>query len=166
MSTTDTTQFETIHSNIVLRVERNPSNQDRKRYTSGDVAKLQDGRLIARSISHDISGSVLLHYGDYNPATPHQTLLDPSGWKPDSFFQETLAELRREPGLHECNPLPDDPIISEFCRLYPPVAAHIGLSATESAPGLFGIGKFMVPRYSIERIDKKPAQTAWMAGDI
>jgi hypothetical protein len=157
MSTTQEAGFAILESNTILRTDRNPGNTERKLRTYGATARLANGRMVARSVSHDVAGSVMLNYGAYDPNVP-QTFMTPSEWRPDTFYAAKLAEVDRDPGVHEVKPLPVDPLITKFVQEYPPVAEFIGLTTTEELRGLFQTGKFVVPKWCIDRLDSKPAR--------
>jgi hypothetical protein len=139
------TGFKVVESNTILRTDRNPGDADRKLTTMGSVARLASGRLVARSVSHDTSGSVLLHYGEYDPEITN-TDLAPPAWRPDTYFAATLGRVSGDRGWHVLGPSDDDAQLADFARREPAVARHIGLTLAGEIAGLFSGGVVRVEK--------------------
>ncbi len=108
MSTTDTTQFEIIDSNIVLRVEVNPSNMDRQIYTHGSLAKLSDGELWGRSQTTGAAGLVRYNYGRWSADHKRADIVNSPD--PVAALDAIVANVQERIGVHglDLNPPPTE----------------------------------------------------------
>jgi hypothetical protein len=143
-SKNSTAGFEVIERNAIISSRKNSSVPDKRIHVTGDVARLHDGRTIARVAQAD--GDVMTFgYGPYDQTTRQASQIDPQAFKPASLFRATFEKGEIRDGWHRLSDAarisPKDAEFTAFAKANPYVAEHLGIKPSAGAtPALFQCG--------------------------
>jgi hypothetical protein len=133
-STEPESNFQIIATNVPISSRKRTDNPDKLMTISGDVARLTDGRVLARTTDFDSFGVPLHRYGLFDEATKRATAL--SQPRDDSGeFQRLYDRIELKCGFHKLSIEPTPSDMDKFLVSYPEIGAALA-SLAEIVPTL------------------------------
>jgi hypothetical protein len=146
--TSKTTTFQFLEDNVALRSQRNSSNPDKRKITTGSLAQLRNGQVMGRSVSYSAEGLPLFAYGEWDPVRKQADLIaapDPVG-----DLDHIATRLEHRYGMHalphQPAPCEADRFIAAWPEIGPVILKTLGLAPLKPVDFLFDPGRVTYPK--------------------
>ena len=129
--------FQLLHESAIVSSSSNPVDPDKRTHIMGDVARLSDGRIMARTKRFDAAGNTLFSYGPWD-ADRQQAIVSPAP-DPVAVLDKIADAIERKYGLHVLPHYPQPGAAERFMLDYPGLGAEIleKLKLTPPKPPVF-----------------------------